>query len=45
MTDPRIAAAANRIAETHKSSTSFIMTDRRVEEIESTGAVLPTEGA
>lgn len=37
----RVVARANRIAETHKSSTSFVMTDRLVEEIESAGAVLP----
>lgn len=34
---------ANRIADTHRSETSFIMTDRLVEAIESAGATLPTE--
>lgn len=36
-------ARANRIAETHDSTTSFIMTDRLVEVIQGVGVTLPTE--
>lgn len=38
----RAVERANRIAETHGSNTSFIMTDRLVEVIEGVGATLPT---